>query len=103
MSSFDAHPSAGDTGKPAVPKNENTMTVQPTDDDTTEFKKETKRLWVITGPAGCGKTTVAEHLAKDLDLPYIEGDQVYCARATTRMNPQELTLRRYSVPPSGEH
>lgn len=31
-------------------------------------------LWLVTGPAGCGKTTVAEHLANALDIPYIEGD-----------------------------
>ncbi|GAB0132195.1 hypothetical protein EsDP_00000638 [Epichloe bromicola] len=31
-------------------------------------------LWLVTGPAGCGKTTVAEYLANALDIPYIEGD-----------------------------
>ncbi|KAM4059716.1 shikimate kinase domain-containing protein [Hirsutella rhossiliensis] len=31
-------------------------------------------IWLVTGPAGCGKTTVAEYLAKSLDMPYIEGD-----------------------------
>ncbi|KAG6002615.1 hypothetical protein E4U21_002921, partial [Claviceps maximensis] len=31
-------------------------------------------LWLVTGPAGCGKTTVAEYLAKALDIPYLEGD-----------------------------
>ncbi|KAG5939637.1 hypothetical protein E4U53_007754 [Claviceps sorghi] len=31
-------------------------------------------LWLVTGPAGCGKTTVAEYLAGALDVPYIEGD-----------------------------
>lgn len=33
-------------------------------------------LWLVTGPAGCGKTTVAEHLANALNIPYIEGDSV---------------------------
>lgn len=33
-------------------------------------------IWLVTGPAGCGKTTVAEHLAGALDVPYIEGDLV---------------------------
>ncbi|KAI0400305.1 thermoresistant gluconokinase [Xylaria palmicola] len=31
-------------------------------------------IWLVTGPAGCGKTTVAEHLSKSLNLPYLEGD-----------------------------
>lgn len=33
-------------------------------------------IWLVTGPAGCGKTTVAEHLAGALNMPYIEGDSV---------------------------
>lgn len=74
MSAFDAHNQ--DNGLPTVPQNENNMHVKPDEEDKKELRKETKRLWVITGPAGCGKTTVAEHLAKELGLPYIEGDQV---------------------------
>jgi DNA polymerase III delta prime subunit len=35
-----------------------------------------EHIWIVTGPAGCGKTTVAQHLAKELSLPYIEGDDV---------------------------
>ncbi len=33
-------------------------------------------IWLVTGPAGCGKTTVAEYLSKSLNLPYLEGDAV---------------------------
>ena len=33
-------------------------------------------VWLVTGPAGCGKSTVAKHLATALDFPYIEGDEV---------------------------
>jgi len=33
-----------------------------------------EHIWIITGPAGCGKTTVAKYLAKTLSLPYVEGD-----------------------------
>ncbi len=35
-----------------------------------------EHIWIITGPAGCGKTTVAQHLASELSLPYVEGDDV---------------------------
>lgn len=38
--------------------------------------EDLQHIWIITGPAGCGKTTVAQFLAKQLDLPYIEGDDV---------------------------
>jgi gluconokinase len=33
-----------------------------------------KHVWLITGPAGSGKTTVAQYLATELNLPYVEGD-----------------------------
>jgi gluconokinase len=35
-----------------------------------------QHIWLVTGPAGCGKTTVAEYLAQSLGVPYIEGDSV---------------------------
>lgn len=35
-----------------------------------------RHMWIITGPAGCGKSTVAQYLAKELKIPYIEGDDV---------------------------
>lgn len=35
-----------------------------------------RHIWIITGPAGCGKSTVAQFLAKRLNLLYIEGDDV---------------------------
>lgn len=36
----------------------------------------TRHIFIITGPAGCGKSTVANFLAQRLDLPFIEGDDV---------------------------
>ncbi|KAF5538767.1 thermoresistant gluconokinase [Fusarium mexicanum] len=36
-----------------------------------------QHIWLVTGPAGCGKTTVAEYLAQSLGLPYIEGDSFH--------------------------
>jgi len=33
-----------------------------------------QHIWLVTGPAGCGKSTIAEYLANTLDMPYIEGD-----------------------------
>lgn len=39
---------------------------------------EIRHIWIITGPAGCGKSTIGAHIADKLTLPYIEGDEV-CA------------------------
>lgn len=35
-----------------------------------------RHIWIVTGPAGCGKTTVAQELSQYLSLPYLEGDSV---------------------------
>ena len=35
-----------------------------------------RHMWIITGPAGCGKSSVAQYLARELKIPYIEGDDV---------------------------
>ncbi|KND89453.1 putative gluconokinase [Tolypocladium ophioglossoides CBS 100239] len=42
-------------------------------------------LWLVTGPAGCGKTTVAEYLADALDVPYIEGDSFHTEANVEKM------------------
>ncbi|KAI1759743.1 carbohydrate kinase [Hypoxylon sp. FL1150] len=34
-------------------------------------------IWLVTGPAGCGKSTVAKYLSTNLNLPYIEGDEYH--------------------------
>ena len=41
-----------------------------------ENNQHHRPMWIITGPAGCGKSTVAGYLAKELSIPYIEGDDV---------------------------
>jgi cytidylate kinase len=37
----------------------------------------TQHIWVVTGPAGCGKSTVGQALRKDLGLSFLEGDDVW--------------------------
>jgi gluconokinase len=44
-------------------------------------------IWLVTGPGGCGKTTVAEFLAKSTGMPYLEGDSVCNDRAWIEVNP----------------
>ena len=35
-----------------------------------------RHIWIITGPVGCGKSTIAQYLAHELLIPYIKGDDV---------------------------
>ncbi|EJT73440.1 thermosensitive gluconokinase [Gaeumannomyces tritici R3-111a-1] len=42
-------------------------------------------IWIVSGPAGCGKSTVAEHLAAVLAVPYIEGDQYHTPDNVAKM------------------
>ncbi|KAI1423987.1 P-loop containing nucleoside triphosphate hydrolase protein [Xylaria sp. FL1777] len=42
-------------------------------------------IWLVTGPAGCGKTTVAQHLSESLNLPYLEGDAFHPAANIEKM------------------
>lgn len=44
-----------------------------------------KHIWVITGPAGCGKTSVAEYLHQTQDLPYLEGDTFHTPANVQKM------------------
>jgi gluconokinase len=39
-------------------------------------KEPTQHIWVVTGPAGCGKSTVGKGLANELHYPFLEGDDV---------------------------
>ncbi|KAJ5570152.1 gluconokinase [Penicillium hispanicum] len=36
-----------------------------------------QHIWVVTGPAGCGKSTVGWALQKELELPFLEGDDYH--------------------------
>ncbi|KAK5134992.1 hypothetical protein LTR08_005944 [Meristemomyces frigidus] len=44
-----------------------------------------KHIWVITGPAGCGKTSVAEYLHMAFALPYLEGDTFHTPENIAKM------------------
>jgi gluconokinase len=62
--------------------------------------KPFRHIFIITGPAGCGKSSVANYLSQTLDLPYIEGDDVSSYISV----PQEKNLTNTSsVPPAIQH
>jgi gluconokinase len=42
-----------------------------------QLSTEHNHIWLITGPAGCGKSTVAQFIAKSMNLPFIEGDEYH--------------------------
>ena len=52
-----------------------------------------RHIWLITGPAGCGKSTVAEYIAEALNLPYIEGDNVRKAEFQPALHTSSETKR----------
>ncbi|KAJ5902750.1 gluconokinase [Penicillium taxi] len=37
----------------------------------------TQHIWVVTGPAGCGKSTVGQALHQKLGVPFLEGDDFH--------------------------
>lgn len=53
-------------------------------------------ILMVTGPAGCGKSTVAKYLAQRYGFDYVEGDDVSMPASMGRL--YTLTIR--PVPPS---
>ncbi|RMZ80457.1 hypothetical protein DV737_g2970, partial [Chaetothyriales sp. CBS 132003] len=44
---------------------------------TTSQRDHVEHIWIVGGPAGSGKSTVAQYLAEQLSIPYIEGDDFH--------------------------
>jgi gluconokinase len=61
----------------STPPVENSSPASATPSESHHDIHQTQHIWIITGPAGCGKSTVALHLASQLSLPYIEGDEFH--------------------------
>jgi gluconokinase len=43
-------------------------------------------LFIVGGPAGCGKTTIAQAIANSLHFPFIEGDDLHPAQNIAKMS-----------------
>ncbi|KAJ5183614.1 gluconokinase [Penicillium capsulatum] len=48
-------------------------------------KSPVQHIWVVTGPAGCGKSTVGQVLRKELGVSFLEGDDYHPASNKTKM------------------
>ncbi|BCR82851.1 gluconokinase [Aspergillus chevalieri] len=44
-----------------------------------------QHIWVITGPAGCGKSTVGRDLQEELNCPFLEGDDFHSVSNKQKM------------------
>ncbi|KAE9978685.1 hypothetical protein EG328_001357 [Venturia inaequalis] len=44
-----------------------------------------RHIIVVCGPAGCGKTSYAKHIAEKFNLPFMEGDQYHSQEAIAKM------------------
>jgi gluconokinase len=55
-------------------------------------------ILIVTGPAGCGKSTVAKHLSDRYGFDYIEGDEVSHISSTYAM-PTDV----FTVPPKSKY
>ncbi|CAI7645146.1 gluconokinase [Penicillium manginii] len=59
-------PNTGSSAMPSALNSQNSRNSTPT-----------QHIWVVTGPAGCGKSTVGQALRKDLGLSFLEGDDYH--------------------------
>jgi gluconokinase len=53
-----------------------TSTSASTIQDTPTKPAHVQHIWIVTGPAGCGKSTVGNVLRTELGVPFLEGDDV---------------------------
>ncbi|KAK9456008.1 P-loop containing nucleoside triphosphate hydrolase protein [Dipodascopsis uninucleata] len=45
----------------------------------------TYTVFIVSGPAGCGKTTVAQYLSEQFQAPFVEGDSLHDETSIAKM------------------
>ncbi|KAI7703168.1 shikimate kinase [Hortaea werneckii] len=70
---------------PPTPPHEPAKLSRMATSNSTGPRPQHKHIWVITGPAGCGKTSVAEHLHSSFQFPYLEGDTFHTPENVKKM------------------
>ncbi|KAL4977539.1 P-loop containing nucleoside triphosphate hydrolase protein [Aspergillus desertorum] len=48
--------------------------------------QSSQHIWVVTGPAGSGKSTVGRYLQQELGVPFLEGDDFHSASNKAKMS-----------------
>lgn len=58
-----------------------------------------QHIWVVTGPAGSGKSTVGEDINNALKLPFLEGDDVCAVLVTSILSiiKSQLSKKRREI------
>ncbi|TVY78258.1 putative gluconokinase [Lachnellula suecica] len=84
MLSYDNRPAMGQPTSPAadllpIPTAPTSSTKMSAATNSMSNPPKTKHnhIWLVTGPAGCGKSTVAQFIANAMNLPFIEGDEYH--------------------------
>ncbi|KAE8358049.1 P-loop containing nucleoside triphosphate hydrolase protein [Aspergillus caelatus] len=84
--------SAGERPQPAIGKNaaaaraKSSLSHSTTPMWSVQPKPEqVQHIWVVTGPAGCGKSTVGRGLQAALNVPFLEGDDFHSQKNKEKM------------------
>ena len=63
--------------------------------------KKPHHIWLVTGPAGVGKSTVAAYLSQALGFTYIEGDDVSLSYSELGISPESFVSCFFHLKPPG--
>ncbi|KAL4787263.1 P-loop containing nucleoside triphosphate hydrolase protein [Aspergillus varians] len=71
------HPTAMDPSRTKVLGLTHTAAPSSSPEQASMSPESLQHIWVVTGPAGSGKSTVGRYLQQELGVPFIEGDDYH--------------------------